>query len=86
MTAYGIKQPYVPERKNFLLIRNIPDLYLGGDMHLVGYGNYRGTVVVNASTWQTQTSYQVKRNIMPTPGIVPTIDLRTGKIAETRFY
>jgi DNA polymerase II small subunit len=85
MAPYGLKQPYVPEKKDFLLLREVPDLYFGGDMHHNGYDNYRGTTVMNSGTWQSQTDYQIKQGHVPTPGIVPILDLNNRQIFEKNF-
>jgi len=85
MPTYGLRQPYVPEKKDFMVMKEVPDLYFGGDMHHVGYERYRGTTVVNAGTWQSQTPYQLNLGHIPTPGIVPTIDLRKNSIREAHF-
>ncbi|MDO8625345.1 MAG: metallophosphoesterase, partial [Candidatus Diapherotrites archaeon] len=42
MLNFGNKQPYAPEKKDYLLIREEPDLYFGGDMHHIGFDTYRG--------------------------------------------
>lgn len=82
---YGAKQPYAPEKKDFLSIREVPDFYFGGDMHHVGFDTYRGCTVLNASCFQSQTDYEVKMGHIPTPGIAATIDLQTRKIALKNF-
>lgn len=85
MAAYGMKQPYVPEKEDFMVIRQEPDLVYIGDMHHNGYGNYRGATIINSGTWQARTGYQAKLGHVPTPGIVPVLELATGKITEKRF-
>ena len=85
MAPYGLKQPYVPEKKDFLLLRDAPDFYFGGDMHHNGYDTYRGTTVMNSGTWQSQTEYQIKQCHIPTPGIVPVVDLSDRQIFEKNF-
>ncbi len=86
MPAYGISQPYVPEKKDYMVIREEPDIVLIGDLHHSGYAFYRGTIIVNNSTWQGRTDYQVKQGHVPTPGIVPVIELKTGRIQEKQFF
>jgi DNA polymerase II small subunit len=86
MVSYGLKQPYVPEKKDYTLIRVTPDIYLGGDMHHNGYGVYRNTTIINSGTWQKQTDFQVKLGHVPTPGMVPVLNLKTHKITENYFY
>jgi len=85
MSAYGLRHPYVPEKKDFMIVREEPDLVFLGDMHHSGFANYRGTTVIHNGTWQAQTDYQVKLGHTPTPGLVPIIDLHTRKINQTRF-
>lgn len=85
MSTYGMKQPYVPEKEDFLVIKEEPDLVYIGDMHHNAYGSYRGTTVINSGTWQARTDYQVKLGHVPTPGIVPIYDMKTGKISENYF-
>ncbi len=85
MSSYGMKQPYVPEREDFLVVKEEPDLVYIGDMHHNAYGNYRGATVINSGTWQARTNYQVKLGHVPTPGIVPLYEMRTGKISENHF-
>ncbi len=86
MPSYGLRQPYVPEKKDFMLIREEPDLYFGGDMHHNGYALYRNCLIVNSGTWQTQTEFQKKEGHFPTPGIAAEINLKTRKIRENYFY
>jgi DNA polymerase II small subunit len=82
---YGAKQPYAPEKKDFLAIREPPDLYFGGDLHHVGFDTYRGCTVLNASCFQSQTDYEVKLGHVPMPGIASIIDLQTRKIGLKNF-
>jgi len=85
MTCYGMRQPYVPERKDFMLIRDEPDIYVGGDMHHAGYEVYRGCQIVNSGCWQGQTDFQVKLGHVPTPGLATRLDLKQGTAREVRF-
>ena len=85
MPTYGLKHPYVPEKRDFMTLREVPDLFFAGDLHHNGYDSYHGTTVVNSGTFQGRTAFQVKQGHVPTPGIVPVIDLSTRKISEKRF-
>jgi len=85
-TGFGLNQPYVPEKIDYMLIREEPDFYFAGDMHHKGYANYRGCTCVNAGTWQERTDFQVKEGHIPTPGIAIDINLKTRKITENNFY
>ncbi len=85
MPAYGLKQPYVPEQRDYMVVREEPDLVFIGDLHHIGYANYRGTTIVNNSTWQDRTDYQIRQGHIPTPGIVPVINLKNRMIFERHF-
>ncbi len=84
--VYGGKTPISPEDKDYLLIDNYPEIFHTGHVHVNGYGNYRGTTMINSGGWQAQTDYQKMRNIMPTPGRVPIFDLKTHKLSIMGFY
>src|SRR3989338_5631327 len=81
MTSYGMRKPYVPEKKDFMTVHEEPDLVFLGDHHRRSYAFYRGTTVINNSTFQARTAYQVKLGHIPTPGIIPIINLKTRKIS-----
>ncbi|MFH1256718.1 MAG: LAGLIDADG family homing endonuclease [Candidatus Diapherotrites archaeon] len=85
MPTYGLRQPYVPEKKDFLLIREEPDLYIGGDMHHTGFAQYKACTVINSSTWQKQTNFQLEQGHVPTPGIALELDLQTRSMRENYF-
>ncbi|HLC79907.1 MAG TPA: metallophosphoesterase [archaeon] len=84
-TGFGISQPYVPQKHDFMVIREEPDFYFGGDVHIKGYMQYRGCLVANAGCWQDRTDFQIKEGHMPTPGIAIDINLRTRKLTENNF-
>ncbi len=84
--TYGLRQTYAPEKKDFLVLKSAPDIYIGGDMHHNGYGNYRGTLIINNGTWQNRTDFQVSKGHTPTPGVVPVLELKTMKIIENYFF
>ncbi len=83
--VYGGKTPISPEDKDYLLIDIHPEIFHTGHIHVNGYGNYRGTSMINSGGWQAQTDYQKMRNIMPTPGRVPIFDLKTHKLSIMGF-
>ncbi len=85
MPSYGLRNPYVPEKKDFMLIRREPDLYFGGDMHHVGYGKYKSCMVINSATWQKRTNFQISQGHVPTPGIAIQLELVSRKITENNF-
>jgi len=82
---YGKKTGMIPERKDHLVIEEVPDLLHTGHVHVNGYTVYRGTTLINSGTWQAQTEYQVLRNMIPTPCRVPIFNLKTHKTMITNF-
>ncbi|MDD3160068.1 MAG: metallophosphoesterase [Candidatus ainarchaeum sp.] len=82
MPRYGGRNPYVPEEKDYMAIKEVPDLVWIGDMHHNGYITYRGTTILNGGCWESQTDFQKKIGHVPTPGQFPIINLKTRKITE----
>jgi DNA polymerase II small subunit len=82
---YGGKTPIAPEAEDHLIIADVPDIFATGHVHAAGVDQYRGVVLVNASTWQAQTPYQKMRNIEPMPARLPIVDLATGQAVLRAF-
>ncbi|MEM3718740.1 MAG: DNA-directed DNA polymerase II small subunit [Candidatus Bathyarchaeia archaeon] len=74
---YGGKTPISPENKDFLVIERVPDVFHAGHIHTLGYSNYRGVIIVNSGCWQEQTEYMRRLGLVPTPGLVPVLNLQT---------
>lgn len=83
---YGAKNALVPEEKDYLVIERVPDLLVTGHIHKASLGLYNGVRVINASTFQAQTSYQKMHNFIPTPGRVPIVSLSDGDISMMDFH
>jgi len=82
---YGGKTPIAPEAEDHLIIADVPDIFATGHVHAAGVDQYRGVVLVNASTWQAQTPYQKMRNIEPMPARLPIVDLASGQAVLRAF-
>ncbi len=74
---YGERTPMAPEHHDYLVIDSVPDVFVTGHVHVPGIRGYRGVQMVNAGTWQSQTSYQKMLNFTPEPAKMPIIDLQT---------
>ncbi|MCX6804278.1 MAG: metallophosphoesterase [Candidatus Diapherotrites archaeon] len=85
MPKYGGKNPYVPEGRDYMVIKEEPDIIWFGDVHHKGYLSYRGTSILNSGCWEGQTDFQKKMGHTPTPCIFPTISLKDRAISETHF-
>ena len=82
---YGQKTAIAPEKKDYLAMEIIPDIFVSGHIHGAGYMEYRGIKLINASTWQDQTEYQKMHNFNPTPGIMPIVHLGNGEVTMKDF-
>ena len=83
---YGQRNALAPEKKDYLVMDTVPDIFVSGHVHGVGQMVYNGVRLINASTWQDQTEYQRMHNFNPDPGIMPTVELATGKIEMHDFH
>lgn len=83
--TYGGSTPIAPEREDHLIIEDPPEIFHSGHVHVNGYETYRGTLVVNSGAWQSQTDYQRKLGLMPTPCKVPIVNLQNMHLAELDF-
>ncbi len=72
---YGDKTPLASELEDHLVIDKVPDVLHTGHVHINTYTNYNGIHCINSGTFQTQTEFQKIYNIVPTPAIVPIIDV-----------
>lgn len=77
--TYGSRVMISPEKKDYLIIDKVPDIIHCGHVHTIGIQNYKNILLINSGTWQSQTDFQKKVNIVPNPAKVPFVDLRTMK-------
>ncbi len=82
---YGGKTLLSPENRDMLVIERVPDIFHAGHIHVLGYCNHRGVLIVNSGGWQEQTDYMQKLGITPTPGRVPVVNLQTLEITPLSF-
>ncbi|WP_456330634.1 DNA-directed DNA polymerase II small subunit [Archaeoglobus sp.] len=82
---YGGRTPLAPEKEDYLVIEDVPDVFHCGHIHTYGTGFYRGVFMVNSSTWQAQTDFQKKVNLNPMPGNV-AVYRPGGEVVRLRFY
>jgi len=75
--VFGDKTPLAPEGRDYMVIDTVPDIFVTGHVHAAGLESYRGIVLINASTWQSQTDYQRMMNFQPQPARVAIVDLQT---------
>jgi DNA polymerase II small subunit len=82
---YGNNVPIAPLSYDYGVIEPVPDILQCGHVHTVGITKYRNVLAINSGTWQSQTSYQKKRNINPVPGCATLVNLSTMKATVMEF-
>ena len=78
--VYGERTALAPEKKDYLVIDQVPNIFVTGHVHKCGIAEYRGIKLINASAWQSQTEFQRMHNQVPDPAKVPMIDLGSGEM------
>ncbi len=81
---YG-ENPIVPEKKDYMVITEPPDLVHMGHVHKNGYMLYRGVSIINSGTWQARTDFQIKQGHVPSPCLMPIYGMRNGKTKSVSF-
>jgi len=82
---YGQRTPIAPGKRDFLVIERVPDIFHAGHIHVQAHDRYRGVLVVNSGAWQGQTDYMSKMGLVPTPGIIPVVNLHTMQVTTLSF-
>ena len=83
--TYGGYTPLAPEHFDYMVINRIPDIFVTGHVHLAQINDYRGVTLINASSWQAQTSYQKMLNFIPDSGKLPIVELKTRNVSMMDF-
>lgn len=83
--AYGGYTPLAPEHTDHMIIDKVPDIFVTGHVHIANIDNYRGVTLINASSWQAQTSYQKMLNFIPDSAKLPIVNLKTGNATTMDF-
>jgi DNA polymerase II small subunit len=78
--TYGGKTPLTPRAVDGLVLDPLPDIFVTGHTHTYGVERWRGSLLINASTWLEETEYQRMRNIRPDPAKATLVDLMQGSV------
>jgi len=81
---YGNDQ-ILPEKRDYMAIKEIPDILHCGHVHTNGVTTYRGVKVINSGTFQAKTKYQEQLGHQPTPAKVPVINLQNFEVSVLNF-
>lgn len=83
--TYGKRIMIAPEKKDYMVIEKIPQIFHCGHVHTLGVEKYKNIWLINSGTWQNQTEFQKKVNIIPNPAKVPALNLKNGNICILDF-
>ncbi|UZE93746.1 MAG: metallophosphoesterase [Candidatus Pacearchaeota archaeon] len=76
---------YYPGEKDYLVIRNVPDIFVSGHIHKSAISSYNNILTISCSCWQLKTAFQEKFGHEPDPCKVPILNLKTGKVNMLDF-
>ena len=76
---------YIPSEKDFLMIREVPDIIVTGDLHRSNLDNYNGVQIITSSCWQSITPFEEKVGNTPDPCKVPLMNLKTREVKILDF-
>jgi len=82
---YGERTPIAPEREDIMVIDKVPDIFVTGHLHKTDVRYYRNVLMIQASAWQSQTSFQKMMNIQPDPAKAIVVDLQTLSAKKLNF-
>ncbi len=83
--TYGSRVSISPEKKDHFIIDPVPDIIHTGHVHTMGVQRYKNVLLVNSGTWQAQTEFQKRVNLMPMPAQVPVVDLADFGVTILKF-
>ncbi len=72
---YGSRVSISPEKRDYFIIDPVPDIIHTGHVHTFGVQSYKNVLLINSGTWQGQTEFQKRVNLVPVPARVPIVDL-----------
>ncbi|MDO8869465.1 MAG: DNA-directed DNA polymerase II small subunit [Methanobacteriaceae archaeon] len=79
---YGERTPLASEIEDYLVMEDIPHIFHTGHVHINSYKNYKGVHMINSGTFQSQTDFMKRLNIVPTCGEVPVIQRGEFKLLK----
>ena len=82
---YGGRTPLAPLPRDGLVIDPVPEILVTGHAHTYGVDQYRGVLLLNASTWQAETDYQKMRNITAVPARAAVVNLADLSVLTLDF-
>ncbi|MFA5745321.1 MAG: DNA-directed DNA polymerase II small subunit [archaeon] len=85
MPQFGEKQTFIPIEKNFLTIKEQPDVFICGHIHHHAYSKYKSCHLISTSCWQSITSFQIEMGHVPTVSKAILFNLKDQKVCIKDF-
>jgi len=85
MPQFGEKQTFIPIEKNFLVIREVPAVFVCGHMHHHAYSKYKHCHIISTSCWQSITAFQQEMGHIPTVSKALLFNIRNQKVCIKDF-
>jgi len=76
---------YFPSKKDPLLIRDVPDIFVAGHTHKSAVSYYNNILLISSSTWESKTEFQEKMGNEPDFCKVPMFNLKTRAVKILDF-
>jgi DNA polymerase II small subunit len=77
---YGESTPVAPEKTDRLVINNVPDVVNSAHIHINDTKRYKGVTLISSGGFQSQTPFQKRMNIDPTPGVISIFNLQNHQL------
>jgi DNA polymerase II small subunit len=77
---YGSYVTLAPYSKDYLVINDIPDIFLIGHFHQAQFEMYKGVQIVTCGSFQRSSEGETESMIQQSIGVFPIIDTGTGEI------
>ncbi|MFX1536998.1 MAG: metallophosphoesterase [Promethearchaeota archaeon] len=74
---WGIRPQLAPEWHDYLVIDEIPDIFMTGHIHCADVGQYKGTTICMGGCYEHSSRWLQSLNIHPTVGYFITVNLST---------
>ena len=72
---------YIPNaEKDPMVISEVPDVLVTGEVHRLDVENYNGTLIITGSCWQSKTPFEERVGNLPDPCKLPVFNLKTREL------
>jgi len=82
---YGSQTPIAPEVEDLMVIDDIPNVFHVGHVHRAQLDMYKGILLINSGSWQSQTPFQASVGMTPNPGIALMVNLKTFQVLHQNY-